>query len=502
MHRALEIFEIRKLVVDFADPSTLLPLATTCKLFTDFALQSLYEETTIDPERLNRLLATTLSPNAESRVLSAMDCEAFLRVARHTLVICQFSEHEFANLPRIITRDSPILFPKLQHLTLDHQIEDVWYPAIQAYLPPTLRYLGLSNFRGNENPSDAHIALCRQQQREFFKFLAERPEKESFSLSELYFYRYDCALEEESSSHLTRFIRTQHKLAVLQVDYVPPDFWPFLASLRYLQKLLLNGYCIPFDLTTLVSLNNVSRLDIQLPQPWQKPRGVVTGVAFTSLQELSIDGPLEYLASLVKSVQGNKLKYVVIRVRDAYDLSLMNDLLCHLRSEVSTNSLECFRLQLLIWNIAQVSFEAFHSILCFTVITELTINTLSGTSLEDSDLALLTNSLPNLQEILITPPDSRPLATLHALGHFTKCPQMRCIEVGFLPILPSGTRIPSGSSSRVDTISYSGNTYLSEDELVVADVVAFLEAGFPNLQFLMCPFSDIICGAHPKLFGK
>jgi hypothetical protein len=61
--------------------------------------------------------------------------------------------------------------------------------------------------------------------------------------------------------------------------------------------------------------------------------------------------------------------------------------------------------------------------------------------------------------------------------------------------------MPSRTSSQVETIFDTGAPCLSVDELVVEDVVVFLETVFPNLQSLRCSFSSIICDAHPKLSG-
>ncbi|KAH8828667.1 hypothetical protein DL96DRAFT_1595319 [Flagelloscypha sp. PMI_526] len=487
MHNALEIVEIRERILGFVGPSALLPLALTCKLFTEFALQGLYEKTPIGADRLNDLLATTLPRDAESRILPAVECEPFLRVARHTRELYYESpEAGFTNLPRIITRDSPFIFPNLQSLFLDLQIEAPWYPAIQAYLPPTLQCLGIRIVPGEGNASDAQIASSSQQQRDFLKSLAQRPETEIFSLSALYFERFDSTLEKETSSHLASFIRTQHKLETLQLDHIPLDLWPHLVGLCHLK---IHGYCLPFSLSVMLSLGKVSSLEVRLGEAWQNPRGPVPGVTFPNVQNLYISGPLKYLTSIAKAVQGSGLRTVWIQIRDSWDLSLVNDLLCNLRSEASINSLRYLGWKMPLSGMDPLPFEAFHSVLLFTHMVGLTLDPLCGVDLEDRDLALITQSLPDLQEISVRPPRRRPILTVGGLGHFTKCSQMRSIKLGFLPILPSGTQIPSTTSSKVETIFDLGSNKLLEDalledELVVDDLVAFLKAVFPNLKTL------------------
>ncbi|KAH8828664.1 hypothetical protein DL96DRAFT_1814020 [Flagelloscypha sp. PMI_526] len=508
MHRALEISEIREQIVGFVGLSSLLQLAKTNKLFTEFALQRLYENTLIE-NRLKDLLPITLPLDTESRVLTAADCETFLRVARHTQEICyDSSEPEFTHLPRIVSRDSPILFPNLRSLQLDFVVEQFWYPAILAYLPPTLQRLTLEIMTGDKNTSDAQIA-CNVQHRALLKFLAERPENDRPSLSELGFKRLQDSFDESTTSYLNRFMRTQHNLESLGLDHVPLNLWPYLAELRHLQTLVLYGYCLPFDEIEVIIFNNVSNLSVNHREPWQNPRGLVPGVAFTNIRRLSLIGPVGYLTSWANTVRGSHLGIVSIEIWDTYELSLINDLLCTLRSEASISSLKCFACQITIVDMDPLPFEAFHSVLVFTHITDLSIDLLGGMDLEESDLSLISNSFPNLQSIFVAPPafpGYRPRLTLASLGHFTKCSQMQRIRLGFQLILPPGTQIPSTTSPEVEIIIDAGYAPFSEgevvqDEFVVGDVVAFLEAVFTKLRWLECPFSSIICDAHPKLEG-
>ncbi|KAH8804129.1 hypothetical protein DL96DRAFT_1822818 [Flagelloscypha sp. PMI_526] len=490
MHHALEIVEIRQQIAGFVDPSALLPLAKTCKIFTEFALRGLYEETAITSKRLKKLMATTLLQDAKSRVLLTADCDAFFRVARHTLKVAHLSEFDLTSLPRIIPKNSSILFPKLQHLALFPKIEQVWYPAIQAYLPPTLQCLSLQSFGVGYVSLFTRKSRNNQQPREFLKYLAERPEKESLSLSELHLELFDTTLDEEISSYLTCFIRTQHKLETLQLDSVPSDLWPFLSSHRHLHTLMLLGCCIPFDTgTEVVYFNRLSRLEINLVKPWPSVRRSRPGVIFTNIQELFIQGTIEYLISLTKTFEGSRLKKVRIKIRGYWNTALVKDLLCNLRS-VNSGSM------------IPISFDPFRPILRFPLIVDLTLDTPCGIDLKDGDLVPLTESLPDLQRIFIKASRCGPFLTLYGLRHFMKCSQMRSIKVGFLPVLPSGTQIPPVSSSRVEIIIDTGHRSLSEDELEAEKIVAFLEAVFLYLKCLKCSLSSIICDAHPRLSGR
>ncbi|KAH8804136.1 hypothetical protein DL96DRAFT_1771598 [Flagelloscypha sp. PMI_526] len=499
MHHALEIIELRERIVSFVHRSTLLPLARTSTLFNDLALQRFYEGISLTVSDEERLLASTLPLNAGSKVLSAKDCEAFLRVARFIRSIDRYYEVNLSNLPRIITRDSPILFPNLRSLSLDCKVEEVWYPPIQAYLPATLQSLSVKirQWHDDRPVTVAQAALSSQQQRDFLKFLSEIPKADRFSLSNLYLERFSTSLDDETLSYLSSFICTQHKLASVRLCHVPLDLWPYIASLQDLQYLALDSYCLPSGPSTNeISFDTVSQLRVELDHVWQTPGDPVTGVTFTNIRKLSIYGPIGYLTSLTKAVQRCKLTKVVITIHGPWDVSTVNHLLRSLHSEASIESLEDF-----IWNMrpntgmVPVPFTAFQPILKFTHISHLLVyceGSGGGVDLNDDNVALLADAFPNLEDIFFGPSFDLPHVTLHGLGHFTKCSKLRSMRFSFRPILLSGIPRPA-KSSKVQHIKQFKMVYsFREDELVVQDAVEFLDAVFPDLELLNCPSEDII----------
>ncbi|KAH8828668.1 hypothetical protein DL96DRAFT_1595323 [Flagelloscypha sp. PMI_526] len=521
MHRVLDILELREMIVSFVDRSTLLPFARTCTLFTESAVQHLYEDTSIDSFKVEHLIKSTLvspsmpshyyyllnlslfkPPNAGSEVLSAKDCEGFLRVSRRVLSVDRIEVTELSNLPRIISRDSPILFPNLRSLTLGFQVDQVWYPAIAAYLPATLQHLSVQIIYEQEPVTIPQESLCTQQQHDLLRFLAQRPQNESFSLSTLSFKRFDSPLDDETSTYLSRFIRTQHDLRHLLLSHVPSDLWPYIASLQNLKVLLLDNYSFPSGRNVEhVSIDKISQLIVDVGHAWENPSKQVTGIIFTNLESIFIDGPIDYLASLAKAAQGSKLSWAKIVVRGPWNLSAIHNLLSSLPSGASMKSLMSFTWSMSGTRSNPAPFRAFQPILTYSFLSFLRVHcegSGGGVDLDDDDVALLVEALPNLEDIFFGPSFNLPRVTLYGLSHFTKCPKLYETRISFRPILPSGIQIPSSSSKAKDITQFMIPNSFREDELVVEDVVEFLDAVFPDLKSLDCPSGHII---WPALLG-
>ncbi|KAH8818628.1 hypothetical protein DL96DRAFT_1560181 [Flagelloscypha sp. PMI_526] len=492
MHHALEISELQERIVSFAGSSALFHLAQTSKIFTGIALQRLYKISSINEKTFPALVHATLplGLGKESEIPSAEDCVAFLRIARKTEKV-QFHvlPPEFWNIPWFITRDTSLLFTNLRTLVLTISHDDDWFPAIKAFLPASLKTLEM-RIRHLGNPRSVK-RFCVEQQGEFLQFLAERPKQESFSLTEFTWDGFENPLDEENAHFFTIFMRTQHELETISVGQVPLDLWPHLATLRNLRTLALNDcFLLPEAGSGDISIKNVEKLHVGLLPDNSRPENThsIYRVRFTHVHNLKVRAPWDYLPSIAQAVHESGIMRVTMGTFGRDELSMIYDFFSSLHSDTSSNSLREMSMYTEDGTADPILFSTIQPILRFPLIGHLNLDFRSGMDLCDQDISLLADSLTNLEDIFIVPAKIRPRTTFYGLSHFAKCPLLQKIVLGLLPILPHGVKIPAMIGSSVHTIHGFDRGFCSEDEFNVEDVVPFIEAVFPHLEYIACAY--------------